>query len=116
MSQIKVIFAIACLGMSVLAGCAPPSEPAATIGAPAQTSGSQEATSGIDKSALAAVMALGPQVGIFFYPDKIDPAQKAAAPAKVCAAQGRTVDSFKDVPLEHPESLPGARHLVVYCK
>jgi hypothetical protein len=112
MIRVKTLGA-ACLSSFFLLGCV---SETSTKEAPKPVDSSIEPVSGISKDALAAVMAIGPQVGIFFYPDKIDPAQKAAAPAKVCAAQKRKVDSFKDVPLVHQEEMPGARHLVVYCK
>ena len=74
-----------------------------------------EPVSGIDKEALAAIIGLGSQVGVFYYPDKIDRRQLSAAPVKLCEARGAKVVEVEDTDLRHPEEWPGARHLVVRC-
>ncbi|WP_170551636.1 hypothetical protein [Ruegeria atlantica] len=74
-----------------------------------------EPISGIDKKALATVIGIGSQIGVFYYPDKIDRKQLDAAPARLCAERGAKVYEIEDADLHHPEELPGARHLVVRC-
>jgi hypothetical protein len=97
-----------------LSGCvAPAPQQIASTAAPAF-----DPSSGIATDALVAVSYLGSEkfFVVFYLPAKIDAAQKAAAPAKMCASQGLRVKEVEDKPLEHPEELPGTMKLVVRCK
>jgi hypothetical protein len=82
------------------------------------TAGGVEPVSGINTDALVAVTYLGSErfFVVFYLPEKISAAQKAAAPAKLCASQGLRVSAVEDKPLEHPREMPGAMKLVVRCK
>lgn len=112
-------FVAALLSLAIVASCdAVPvtvgqTHPAVTE--PTASSGDIEQNSGINKNALLAIQAMGSQIGVFYYPDRIDPAQKAAAPARLCASRGQQLESFRDAELHHPEEMPGAMHLVIYC-
>ncbi|MEO8531591.1 MAG: hypothetical protein ABI459_10220 [Deltaproteobacteria bacterium] len=107
---IFVIAAAATLSACVEQTAAPATKPAA------MASTGLDPLTGIDRSALAAVIGLGKQVSVIYDPKKIDPAQKAAAPALACKKRGSGIESVVDKLPEHPESLPGLRHLVIYCK
>ncbi len=54
--------------------------------------------------------------GIFYIQAKADPAQLKAAPAKLCAANKQKLVSAQDMPLAHPDTLPGVRKVMVQCK
>lgn len=77
-----------------------------------------EPQSGIATEALAAISYMGSEkfFVVFYLPAKIDPKQKAAAPARLCASRGLTVSAVEDKPLEHPSEMPGTQKLVVRCR
>ena len=80
-----------------------------------------EPVSGISKSALVAIMGIpdgGDEklYGIFYIADKIDPAQLAAAPERICASRGLSLISARDLPLEHESEMPGVKKYMVRCK
>jgi hypothetical protein len=103
-----------------LAACVETS-PAVTPTSPAATPDPNvEPVSGISRDALVGIASmpdLGNEllIGVFYNQAKIDPAQLAAAPARICKSRGRTLKSAEDKPLEHPSELPGTRKLVVRC-
>ena len=76
--------------------------------------------SGISNDALAGVAGMTdlgdtPLFIVVYYPSKVDPAQLAAAPARICKSRGRTLASAEEKPLEHASEIPGTRKLVVRC-
>ena len=80
-----------------------------------------EPVSGISRSALVAIMGIpdgGDEklYGIFYVADKIDPAQLAAAPERICASRGLSLISARDLPLEHESEMPGVKKYMVRCK
>lgn len=80
-----------------------------------------EPATGIAKSSLLIVQSLGSSIGpgtyaIVYFPDKIDRAQLRAAPARLCAARGKTLVSARDRASEPRHSLPGTRLTLVTCK
>ena len=89
--------------------------------ATAQAADEIEPVSGISTDALAAIMGIpdgGTEklYGIFYFPDKIDPMQLAAAPERICKSRGLSLASAEDQPLEHESEMPGVRKFMVRCK
>ncbi len=105
---------------ALLTGCMattspPAAEPQATVDP------KLEPVTGISTDALLAVIG-SPDLdnemlySIFYQAAKADPAQLAAAPARLCKARGLRLISAEDKTLDHPQEAPGARKLVVRCR
>ena len=105
-------------GPIVSSGCAenavvPVAELAATAAAVAPLDIAP--VSGISKDVPAAVARIGEQTVVFYCPDRADAAQLRAAPARLCADAGGTLRSAEDKAHHHPEEMPGARQLMIFC-
>ena len=101
----------------LLAGCV------ATTGsstAPLKSRGGIEQETGISNDAIFELMRTSDRNGtiytIFYWQDQIDAAQLKAAPAKLCTAKNSKLALAKDLPLRHPNAIPGLRKLMVRCK
>ncbi len=104
---------------AILAACVPTSD--ATQTKVEAVADSVEAASGIDRSALLAIQSIsdgGGQMlsGVFYYAQDVNRIQLDAAPARICAFYGKNLVSAEDKALEHPDSMPGIRKLMVRCK
>jgi hypothetical protein len=110
-------FGAALLALVSLSACVETTAPGTATVAAATPKGI-EPVSGIATDALVAVSYMGSErfFVVFYEPGKINSAQKAAAPEKLCASRGLKVSAVEDKPLEHPEEMPGAMKLVVRCK
>ncbi|WP_299506577.1 hypothetical protein [Cypionkella sp.] len=104
---------------AILAACVP--APSTTQTKVDTVSSSVEAASGIDRSALLAIQGISDGGGqmlydVFYYAQNINRAQLDAAPARICAFYGKNLVSAEDKALEHPDTMPGVRKLMVRCK
>ncbi len=110
----KFIFAAASLA---LLGCESVPVPAPTAVAEQPTPAANiEPNSGMNRESISAIMGIENKIVVFFVAANADPAQLAAAPAKLCASRGLRLVSAEIKDLEHPASMPGIRKLVATCR